>query len=59
MGFEAKGAAGCIVCAWRATCNKKFSVSKAETFNCPDFTRDVSLGRHSAENKGNRTEPEK
>ena len=37
------GVSGCVVCAWRATCNKKFSVSKAERFSCPDFTMDVTI----------------
>ena len=33
----------CVVCAWRATCNKKFSMDGATTTKCPDFTRDVTL----------------
>lgn len=33
----------CAVCAWRGTCNKKFSVS-GKGLHCSDFVRDVSLG---------------
>lgn len=33
----------CAVCAWRATCQKKFSMTVDSRF-CPDYTRDVSLG---------------
>ncbi len=32
----------CVVCAWRATCQKKFSVS-GKDFKCTDFVRDVSI----------------
>ncbi len=32
----------CVVCAWRATCQKKFSVS-GKDLKCSDFVRDVSL----------------
>ncbi len=32
----------CVVCAWRATCQKKFSVS-GKDFKCADFVRDVSI----------------
>ncbi|HMK37118.1 MAG TPA: hypothetical protein VK463_18745 [Desulfomonilaceae bacterium] len=33
----------CVICAWRQTCNKKFSMDGATTTKCPDFTRDVTL----------------
>lgn len=33
----------CIVCAWRATCQKKFSLSGRDA-RCPDFVKDVSIG---------------
>jgi hypothetical protein len=33
----------CVVCAWRATCNKKFSMDGASSTRCPEFTRDVTL----------------
>jgi hypothetical protein len=32
----------CAVCAWRGTCQKKFSVSGRD-MRCPDFTKDLSL----------------
>ena len=32
----------CVVCAWRATCQKKFSVS-GKDLRCPDFVRDITL----------------
>ena len=32
----------CAVCAWRETCNKKFSMSGKDT-NCSDFVKDVSI----------------
>lgn len=33
----------CAVCAWRGTCNKKYSVS-GRGIRCVDFVRDVTLG---------------
>ncbi|VAX30386.1 hypothetical protein MNBD_NITROSPIRAE02-1739 [hydrothermal vent metagenome] len=32
----------CSVCAWRATCQKKFSIS-GKDIRCPDFVRDLSI----------------
>ncbi len=32
----------CSVCAWRATCRKKFSIS-GKDMRCPDFVRDQSI----------------
>lgn len=32
----------CIVCAWRATCQKKFSIS-GKDIHCPDFVRDLTI----------------
>ena len=32
----------CAVCAWRETCNKKFSMS-GKDMNCSDFVKDVSI----------------
>lgn len=32
----------CAVCAWRATCQKKFSVS-GKDFKCTEFVKDVSI----------------
>lgn len=38
----------CIVCAWRADCKKKFTVS-GKDIRCPDFTKDVSLTDREAD----------
>ncbi len=32
----------CAVCAWRETCNKKFSMSGSDA-SCSDFVKDVSI----------------
>jgi hypothetical protein len=32
----------CIICAWRADCQKKFSVSGRD-IRCPDFSKDLTL----------------
>lgn len=36
----------CIVCAWRATCQKMFSVSGRD-IKCADFVRDVSIKKEA------------
>jgi hypothetical protein len=33
----------CVMCAWRQTCNKKFSMDGATTTRCSEYTRDVTL----------------
>ena len=32
----------CMICAWRETCAKRFSVSDSGS-RCPDFCRDISI----------------
>jgi len=32
----------CVICAWRETCQKKFSVSGNDT-RCVDFVKDLSI----------------
>lgn len=32
----------CVICAWRATCQKKFSLS-GKDLHCPDFSKDLSI----------------
>jgi len=32
----------CAICAWRETCQKKFSIS-GSSMHCPEFVRDVSI----------------
>ncbi|BCB97371.1 hypothetical protein JZK55_22930 [Dissulfurispira thermophila] len=31
----------CIICAWRATCQKQFSMKAGQ--KCPEFVRDVTI----------------
>ncbi len=33
----------CVMCAWRLTCNKKFSMDGTTTTRCPEYTRDITL----------------
>jgi hypothetical protein len=42
MGTEKKY---CAICAWRGTCQKKFSVSTYASgyVHCPDYSRDLSI----------------
>ncbi len=47
----------CVICAWRETCAKKFSVPDGGA-HCPDFTRDVSI-KVDADEKSEAEEREK
>lgn len=38
----------CAMCAWRATCQKKFSVS-GKDIRCPDFVKDLEIKETSEE----------
>lgn len=49
----------CVVCAWRQTCNKKFSMDGATTTKCPDFTRDVTLKESAADKNDDREKDSK
>ncbi len=42
MGTEKKY---CSICAWRANCQKRFTVSidSSGHVHCPDFTRDLAI----------------
>ena len=42
MGTEKKY---CSICAWRATCQKRYTVSLDALghVHCPDFTRDLAI----------------
>ncbi|WP_457755778.1 hypothetical protein [Thermodesulfatator indicus] len=42
-GSLAEELALCAVCAWRETCQKRFTRDTGSPFRCPDFTRDVTL----------------
>lgn len=37
----------CIICAWRETCQKKFSIS-GKDIRCPDFVKDLSIKSEGA-----------
>lgn len=45
----------CVVCAWRADCQKKFSIS-GKDLRCPDFSRDISIPEDKEEIKGKKEE---
>lgn len=32
----------CGICAWRGTCQKKFSLPQ-DALHCPDYSRDVTI----------------
>lgn len=32
----------CIVCAWRADCQKRFSFKSSDQRYCPDYSRDLA-----------------
>lgn len=42
----------CAICAWRATCQKKFSVS-GKDLRCADFVKDLTIKDSSEEESGN------
>jgi hypothetical protein len=48
---QKKSSHHCNLCAWRATCKLKFSLSKTRSasFYCQEFTRDVTLADQSEE----------
>jgi hypothetical protein len=46
------GKTPCVVCAWRQTCNKKFSMDGTTTLRCLDFTRDLTLPKPEDEPPG-------
>jgi hypothetical protein len=46
----------CVVCAWRETCNKKFSMDGSTTTRCPEFTRDVTLPAEKEPEKEEKSE---
>jgi hypothetical protein len=38
----------CAICAWRATCQKKFAVS-GKDFRCAEFVKDVTIKEEQKE----------
>lgn len=51
----------CVMCAWRQTCNKKFSMDGATSTRCPEYTKDITLAVPSRpekdEEKDDKAEP--
>lgn len=39
----------CSICAWRGTCNKKFSIK--DPSKCIDFSLDITIDIKTTENK--------
>jgi hypothetical protein len=48
----------CAVCAWRADCQKKFSMS-GKNINCPDFSKDLSIPDDKEDRETDLAEKEK
>jgi hypothetical protein len=46
---EPRGAALCLVCAWRENCQKKYSVQASPSMRCPDFERDLTIKSEEGE----------
>jgi hypothetical protein len=40
----------CVVCAWRATCQKQFSMKAGQ--KCAEFVKDVSINEEENKEKG-------
>jgi hypothetical protein len=45
----------CAICAWRETCQKKFSVS-GKDFRCAEFVKDVMIKEVKEEEKEGKKE---
>ena len=45
----------CSICAWRATCQKKFTVS-GKDLRCAEFVRDVMIKEEPEEEKADKKE---
>ncbi|WP_022669733.1 hypothetical protein [Hippea alviniae] len=41
----------CAVCAWRATCKKRYMHGDSFALHCPDFTFDLSLKKKESKEK--------
>lgn len=48
----------CVLCAWRETCNKKFSISGRD-IRCADFVRDLLIKEEEIPEDESRVEKEK
>lgn len=47
----------CVVCAWRETCQKKFSISGRD-IQCADYVKDLSI-KEEKEEETQKAEPKK
>ncbi len=45
----------CAICAWRATCQKKFSVSGSD-MRCTDYVKDISIKEKGPDKENNSKE---
>jgi hypothetical protein len=41
----------CAICAWRETCQKRFTGGDSIAFNCPEFTKDIRIKNETVEEK--------
>lgn len=48
--MSSTGISICAVCGWRATCQKKFTVSGRD-FRCAEFVKDVTIKQEMEEEK--------
>ncbi len=47
----------CIICAWRATCQKQFSMKAGQ--KCPDYCKDMTLREPEGAREGGETKESK
>lgn len=48
----------CVICAWRATCQKKFSVS-GKDMRCAEFVKDFLIKEEQEEETGEKEKEKK
>lgn len=49
----------CAICAWRETCQKRFSQAYDIALNCPDYTFDLTLRNKIADENEEKGEGDK
>ncbi len=47
----------CVVCAWRESCAKKFSLGEGK-INCPDFCKDLNIKNIEDPNETKSSKPD-
>ena len=47
----------CVICAWRANCQKKFSMKAGR--RCPDFSKDLTIKEVKSEDVNSESKKEK